>query len=125
MCKRDKFHIAAKKGKNNALTKFRQMKSQINKLIRKAYWSYIESIISYNPDHNAAESRSTNKKSWSFIKNRRQDCTGVSPLKCLGKIYNGAVEKANVLNHQFQSIFSVPSPLSLKQICNANFQNLR
>ena len=96
MRKRDKLHIAVKKGKQKCLSKFKSVKSLVQKLIRKSYWVYVESIISYNPDQTVAESRSTNKKFWSFIKNRRQDSVGVTPLKYLGQVFNEAADKANI-----------------------------
>ena len=42
---------------------------------------------------------------------------GVAPLKYQGLTYNtGPVDKANILNRQFESVFSKPQPLSLKQL---------
>src|SRR5207245_11047564 len=121
--KRDKLHIDVKKGKQKCLSKFKSVKSCVQKLIRKFYWMFVESIISYNPDQSVAESSSTNKKFWSFIKNRRKDSVGVAPLKYLGQVFNEAADKANILNKQFQSVFSIPCPLSLRQICNFHLQS--
>ena len=48
---------------------------------------------------------------------------GVAPLKKDGKLVDNPVEKANILNSQFQSVFSARNPLSLKTLCTraANF----
>ena len=78
---RDKLHIRIKKG-NDALTqKYKLLKSQIKREMRKAYWSYIDSIISYNPVDNQTEMRSKNKKFWSFIASRKKGQCSYSSAK--------------------------------------------
>lgn len=42
----------------------------------------------------------------------------MSPLKEGGSLKSTPVEKANILNRQFQSVFSPKSPLSLSQLCD-------
>ena len=56
---------------------------------------------------------------FSLIKNARQDAQGISPLKDPSTSETSSInkEKANILNRQFQSVFSQLSPLKLGQIC--------
>ena len=66
-------------------------------------------------------------KLFSLIKNSRQDTRGISTLKDSENIlHSGNVKKANLLNSQFQSVFSRLSPLQLGQLCtkkiHTNFQ---
>ena len=44
----------------------------------------------------------------------------MSPLKHDGKTYTNPTEKANILNSQFESVFSKQKPISLKQMCEIN-----
>src|SRR5271163_194722 len=92
--------------------------------MRKACWNYIDSIVSYNPEHSPSEMRSVNKKFWSFISSRKKDSVIIPPLKPFGNTFSAAVDKANILNSQFQSAFSSACPLSLKHLCNIALSKL-
>ena len=52
----------------------------------------------------------------SFVKHNKTEQCGVAPLKHQGLTYTDPVDKANILNRQFESVFSKPQPLSLKQL---------
>ena len=45
------------------------------------------------------------------------------PLKEGGNLCSLPTEKANILNRQFQSVFSPKSPLSLQQLCQMKVSN--
>ena len=87
--------------------------------MKKAFWNYVNSIISYDHDHSLSERRSVNKKFWSFISSRKKDNITISPLKSFGNTFPDPLDKANILNSQFQSAFSSSCPLSLKHLCSA------
>ena len=57
------------------------------------------------------------------MQHRKQDTQGVAPLKKNGKLVDDPVDNANILNSQFQSVFSARNPLSLKTLSTraANF----
>lgn len=46
------------------------------------------------------------EKLFSFLKHSRQNGQGIAPLMSDGKLVINTVEKANVLNKQFQSVFT-------------------
>ena len=50
--------------------------------------------------------KSNPKHLWSFIKSKRCDSTGVAPLSKGGNNHSGSLEKANILNDQFTSVFT-------------------
>ena len=66
------------------------------------------------------------KRFYSLIKNARQDSQGISTLydKKESSLVNENKAKANILNLQFQSVFSQLSPLRLGQICIDKIQDL-
>ena len=64
------------------------------------------------------------KKLFSLIKNSSQDSRGVSTLKDSENIlHSGNVKKANLLNFQFQSVFSRLPALQLCQLCTKKKHN--
>ena len=73
---------------------------------QKSYHSYIDNLI--EPD---LENRQSNlKQFWSYIKSPRKDKTGLAPLKDKGRLFNAAVDTANILNRQYQSVFTQEEP---------------
>ena len=113
MCKRDRLHKAKmKSGNKDTLKAFKELKHRIQKEIRRSYWAYVENIIA--PDETSNEYTGM-KKFWSFIKHKKSDNIGISPLKVGGKLASSAFDKATALNDQFQSVFSKKRPLTLKQ----------
>ena len=64
------------------------------------------------------------KKLFSLLKNSKQDSKGIAPLKKDGKLHSNTVDKANVLNQQFQSVFTPKCPLKLSQLASMAVQDL-
>ena len=56
------------------------------------------------------------KRFWTFIKHKRTNNSGITPLKEHDKLINDPAAQAAVLNRQFQSVFTKDKPLSLKQL---------
>ena len=77
------------------------LKYNIQKQIRNAYWLYIESVVTTED----SQPRS-NKKFYSCIKNNETEHRGVAPLNHQGLTYSDPVDKATILNRQFESVFS-------------------
>jgi len=92
-----------------------EMKAVVQKEMRRNYWTYVESIVTPTEDE---DSQKSNKRFWSFIKHCGQGSRDIPGLK--GDIpaeQQTSVDKANILNDQFQSVFSKPTPISLKTMC--------
>ena len=70
------------------------------------------------------KSTPASKKLFSLLKNSKQDSKGIAPLKKDGKLYSYTVDKANVLNQQFQSVFTPKCLLKLIQIASMAVQDL-
>ena len=54
----------------------------------------------------------SSKQFWGFIKRLKQDSTGVQSLKDGGRLFSDAERKADILNRQFESVFTEEEPLS-------------
>ena len=68
-----------------------------------AYWNYINDLIS---THNEDGKYQGQKRFWSYIKSLKQDYSGDSSLKHNGKLVTDSIGNAEVLNTQFQSVFT-------------------
>jgi hypothetical protein len=88
------------------------LKHQVQKEQRHAYNTYIEKLILDLPTNDPDQSfnnQSKPKKLFSFIKSLRTDSSGVAPLKKEGQLVADTKQKVNILNEQFQSVFTTES----------------
>ena len=75
----------------------------------------IEDIVI--PDPSKTDNKS-NKSFWAYIKHCKTDSIGIPPIKDMhATLHTDPVGKAEVLNKQFQSAFSPPTPRSVRQAC--------
>ena len=81
---------------------YRTYKRKVQGECCKAYNNYIGGLID--------EKGSVTKRLWSYIKSQRKDHCGVAPLKVDGVVYNNNLDKAEILNKYFTSVFT---PISL------------
>ena len=81
---------------------FKGLQYKVCSLMRKQHWQYLNNILTGTDDCENA-----NKPLWHYIKCRRQDKVGIGTLSAS----NGApvihsIEKAQLLNDQFKSVFT-------------------
>ena len=108
--KRDKLYkIMKRTGKTEDISKYMELRAKIQKAETREYCRYIENIIECGQD-STAQPASKQKRFWSYIKSLRKDSGGVSPLKSDGIMYNNPKDKANILNKQYQSVFTRETP---------------
>ncbi|KAK3098073.1 hypothetical protein FSP39_015909 [Pinctada imbricata] len=97
--KKHSYKHAKRTGKKKDWERFYQLKRQTQTTCKQAYKDYIANMLE--------EDNTTNpKKFWSFIKCKRSENSGVSPLRKEGILYSDPVNKANILNDQFVSVFT-------------------
>ena len=123
MRKRDK-QFARKKATKTQKDQesFKRTKALIQKKLRQAYWRYIEDIVTPDPDEPAG---ACTKRFWTYIKHCKQDKSGVAPLHDnTGCTKSDNTAKATILNQQFCSVFSKPTPLSLKHQCSKKIREV-
>ena len=58
----------------------------------------------------------SSKQLWKFIKSRKCDETGVALLKTANQTHTTSIEKANVLNEQFCSVFTREDQATLPNV---------
>ena len=104
----DKKKRAYNKAKStNNWSTYRKLQKLARNTIRKAEWKYMNDTILKGLENN------NNKPFWNFVKSRKKDNTGVSPLKQEGKLFSDPKSKANILLKQFKSVFTVDNSSDL------------
>ena len=73
---------------------------------------------------NQATGQVDSKKLFQYLKNSRTDQQGIPPLKKNDNLHTETKDKADILNQQFQSVFTPLAPLSLKELSLMKVQDL-
>ena len=124
MCKRDKLYQKQKTGSGKDRCHFKRVKHLVQLKIKISYENYLADILGVGSCDENEGSGFSPKKLFSLIKNSRQDNRGISTLRDSENIlHSGNVKKANLLNSQFQSVFSSLSPLKLGHLCTKQIHN--
>ena len=61
---------------------------------------------------------------WQYIKSRKKDNFGVSPLRKDGLTYNSSKQKADILNEQFISVFTKEDPSNAPKLPNRHIPSV-
>ncbi|CAG2240211.1 unnamed protein product [Mytilus edulis] len=81
------------------MDRYKRLKQETQWEVRQANKKYMEEVSTNYKDNS--------KKFWSYIKSKGQEWTGVAPLKNkLGFLQSDNKSKAEILNDQFQSVFT-------------------
>ena len=90
----------------------RQLKHDHQRAMRKAYWDFIDNLISIdNEDHLLTDKRPPKQKRlFQYIKSLRKECSGVPSLKQGDRLITDTIGKAEALNDQYQSVFTKEPP---------------
>ena len=104
---------------------FLKSRHSVKQKIKAAHNKYLEDILGLNDQSGEDPSKSafSRKKLFSFIKSSRTDTQGITILKKGESNYTQSADQANVLNSQFQSVFSIRSPLDLYKLCHSALLN--
>ena len=104
--KRDKLYKKQRSSKGpKDISSYKTMKARARKAERQAYWNYLDKMLDFG-DPETEYQTGKMKPFWSFVKSLQKDNSGVTPLKDQGKIHADPVDKANILNRQYESVFT-------------------
>ena len=88
------------------------------KAVRRARWSYVNDILQLSLDSGDS------KPFWKYIKSQRQDSVGVSPLKSGGRLFSDSLDKAEILNTQFISVFTKEDSSFIPKLFGPNYPTI-
>ena len=109
MKRRSKLFTRMRKTRNETdIRKYKECKKTLQKTERQPYWAYVNNIIETGDPND--EHYPKQKRFWSYIKSLRKDSTGIAPLKDNGRLFNVSKDKADILNRQYQSVFTHEDP---------------
>ena len=98
------YNKARKTNDPNDWNEFRNLRRTVKQMLVKAHTTYVMNLLDMeNPEN---KKTTITKKFWTYIKSQKKDNSGVSPLIENGKTYEDSKGKAQVLNRQFQSVFT-------------------
>ena len=95
------FKKMRKYGSEDLKQQHKQLRREVQRQLRCAYWSYLDDTFSEADSEQAAK----NKRFWSYIKHLKSSNAGVAPLKEEGRLVSDPKAQADILNRQFQSVF--------------------
>jgi len=98
-----------KKAKNTRLhtdwAKFKAKQVAVKNLLAQAHEDHLSSLLNFD-NNDERERISVTKKFWSYVKSKRRDISGVSPLIKDNKEVTDSKGKAEILNDQYDSVFT-------------------
>ena len=97
-CKEKAYRRAQQTNFHEDMEKYKSLQIETQFYCRKAYNNYVKDLVS-GDDSNP-------KKLWSFIKAKKCDSSGISPLRREGVAHSDPQVKANILNNQFAGAFT-------------------
>jgi hypothetical protein len=100
--KKQRMYNKAKKSKKTKdWEHYNTHKKETRKALRSARWNYINKVLLVGLNEN------NTKPFWKYVKSTRQENIGVAPLQKDGETNTGSREKAEILNEQFRSVFTI------------------
>ena len=88
----------------DSVKKYREIKRITQRETRQSHWNYVNNIMEKSMEEGS------NKSFWKYIKSHRKDNIGVAGIKENGVLHQDSETKANLLNKQFQSVFTKDDP---------------
>lgn len=96
--KKQRLYKQARKTKK--WSNYRSFQKECKRHFRRAEWNYVNTNIIEGLDKNDT------KPFWKYVKSKRQDSNGISPLKKGTQLVSDSKEKAEILLQQFKSVFT-------------------
>ena len=98
--------------------RYKAHKRDTLKAVRQARWSYVNDILQLSLDSGDS------KPFWKYIKSQRQDSVGVSPLKSGGRLFSDSLDKAEIQNTQFKSVFTKEDSSFILKLFGPNYPTI-
>ena len=107
---------ARQTNKSRDWERYLSLKRATQKTCREAYNNYLIKTLTSDPNGN--------KRLGALIKSKHHDHLGVAPLKEGNIIYCDLIQKANILNRQFISVFTDDTKTSLPELGPSQYPSM-
>ena len=104
MCKRKK-----QSNHQDDINKFNKDKQLVQRKMRQAYWNYVEEVISIE---HVPEQKAGGGGIRTYINHRNKENSTIPGLTFKGCLFTDPNQKADIINRQFQSVFSDHTKIS-------------
>ncbi|XP_072020399.1 uncharacterized protein [Amphiura filiformis] len=94
------YNHARSTGSEDDWDKFRTIRKETQRASNQSYWKWVRSTCVESP-----------KQFWGFVKRLNKDNVGIQALKKQGQLISDDVGKAEILNEQFESVFTTEKPM--------------
>ena len=89
---------------------YAEQRSKVQSMIWRSYWSHMEHKIVGDDGEPTADIQ---KNFWGYIKATKKDRVGAAPLKNNNILFSDPKSKAEILNKQYQSVFTQEDPVNI------------
>ncbi|XP_063416350.1 uncharacterized protein LOC134697993 [Mytilus trossulus] len=115
------YKVAKKYQTKEHWDKFKQYRKAVKTELDISHKKYIFDMLEVSPSTSEASTNTQDqyrigKKYWKYIKSKKRETVGVSTLKVNGGILDNSKGKAEALNAQFQSVFTIEDFQSFPKI---------
>ena len=98
-------------------TNISKLKDKIRNHFHREHWAYAEDIYPTvsAPDNQSRLDKKYNKRFWTFIRHNKQDSISTASIENpkTGRLETKPTQKAQILNQQFQAVFSRSTPAKI------------
>ena len=110
-----KYKKAKKSGNADHWRQYFSFKKSVEASLRSAKWDYVNGILQSGME------KGDTKQFWKYVKSQKQESFGISALKSNGNVHTDSKTKGEILNTQFQSVFTQPTGEEIPQLPGTPF----
>ena len=108
-----------KTGSEHYTNIFKTIKAEIQRKLRRSYWDYIQGLITPDAEE-TGDKPSLSKRFYTYLKNNKTDKNGIASLRDESLLlHSNPRGKAQILNKQFQSVYTPESALPLSALAQS------
>ena len=122
---RDRLYKKFKKyGTTESKENYLQARARTQQVERQSYWKHLDNLIE-EWDNTDTQQHTKQQRFWKYIASLKKDNTGIAPLKENGKLHQEPQDKANILNRQYQSVFTDEDKSNIPEPSGTAYQSMQ